>query len=182
MSSGRTRWRCPQCAATAISLCPWTHSYRRDDADLLLFCFAERAHAEQFQQRFGGELIDSKIALVAICRATSISACRTPRISSNASVKTAARSSCASTCAAAAAAGAWPSMSRRVRCAVAPITSCAVQARCSSLHKERSTADPARKSSHRQAPFVVGLAPSQLRPAPVPYSIFLSSAGRLLRN
>jgi hypothetical protein len=54
---------------------------------LLLFCFAERVHAEQFQQRFAGELIDSKIALVAICRATSINACRTPRISSNASVR-----------------------------------------------------------------------------------------------
>ena len=33
-----------------LSLCP-----RRDDADVLVFCFAERVHAEQFHQRFGGE-------------------------------------------------------------------------------------------------------------------------------
>jgi hypothetical protein len=31
---------------------------RRDDADMLVFCFADRAHAEQFRERFGGEFID----------------------------------------------------------------------------------------------------------------------------
>jgi hypothetical protein len=41
-----------------LSLCPRTHSFRRDDADMLVFCFAERAHAGQFRDRFGGELID----------------------------------------------------------------------------------------------------------------------------
>ena len=43
-----------------LSLCPRTHSFRRDDADMLVFCFADRAHAEQFQQRFGGDFIDPK--------------------------------------------------------------------------------------------------------------------------
>ena len=28
--------------------------------DILVFCFAERAHAEQFRDRFGGEFIDPK--------------------------------------------------------------------------------------------------------------------------
>ena len=28
-----------------LSLCPRTHSFRRDDADMLVFCFADRAHA-----------------------------------------------------------------------------------------------------------------------------------------
>jgi len=41
-----------------LSLCPRTHSYRRDDQDVIVFCFAERAHAEQFRERFGGEFID----------------------------------------------------------------------------------------------------------------------------
>jgi hypothetical protein len=38
-----------------LSLCPRTHSFRRDDEDILVFCFAEHAHAEQFRERFGGE-------------------------------------------------------------------------------------------------------------------------------
>jgi len=50
------------------------------------------------------------------------------------------------------------------------------------LVPERPTADPARKSSHHQAPFVAGLAPSQLQAAPVPYSNFLLSAAQLPRN
>ena len=45
-----------------------------------------------------------------------------------------------------------------------------------SLHPERSGSAPARKFLHRRAPFVAGLAPSQLQPVPVSYSIFLSSA------
>ena len=43
-----------------LSLCPRGHSFRRDDTDMNVFCFAERSHAEQFQQRFGGEFIDPK--------------------------------------------------------------------------------------------------------------------------
>lgn len=41
-----------------LSLCSRGHSFRRDGADMSVFCFAERAHAEQFQERFGGEFLD----------------------------------------------------------------------------------------------------------------------------
>jgi hypothetical protein len=41
-----------------LSLSPRTHPYRRDSADMTVFCFAEREHAKQFHARFGGELID----------------------------------------------------------------------------------------------------------------------------
>ena len=43
-----------------VSLCQRGHTFRRDDIDMNVFCFAERAHAEQFQARFGGEFIDPK--------------------------------------------------------------------------------------------------------------------------
>jgi hypothetical protein len=43
-----------------LSLCPRGHSFRRDDIDMTVFCFAERAHADQFRERFGGEFIDPK--------------------------------------------------------------------------------------------------------------------------
>ena len=43
-----------------LSLCPRGHSFRRDSIDMIVFCFAERVHAEQFQARFGGEFIDPK--------------------------------------------------------------------------------------------------------------------------
>ena len=43
-----------------LSLCPRTHSFRRDDTDMFVFCFADCEHAEQFQARFGGEFIDPK--------------------------------------------------------------------------------------------------------------------------
>jgi hypothetical protein len=43
-----------------LSLCPRTHSFRRDDADMIVFCFALRDHAEKFREHFGGELIDPK--------------------------------------------------------------------------------------------------------------------------
>jgi hypothetical protein len=43
-----------------LSLCTRGHSFRRDDIDMTVFCFAERAHAEQFKERFGGEFIDPK--------------------------------------------------------------------------------------------------------------------------
>jgi hypothetical protein len=43
-----------------LSLCPRGHSFRRDDIDMTVFCFAERAHAEEFQSHFNGEFIDPK--------------------------------------------------------------------------------------------------------------------------
>ena len=48
-----------------LSLCPRGHSFRCGDTDynifcFAIFCFAERAHAEQFRSRFSGELIDPK--------------------------------------------------------------------------------------------------------------------------
>jgi hypothetical protein len=43
-----------------LSLCPRRHFFRQDGADMNVFCFAERAHAEQFQAHFGGEFIDPK--------------------------------------------------------------------------------------------------------------------------
>jgi len=48
------------CEAERLSLCPRTHSLRRDDQDVLVFCFAERAHAEQFLTHFGGKFLDLK--------------------------------------------------------------------------------------------------------------------------
>jgi len=41
-----------------LSLCPRTHSFRRDDHDLMVFCFATRDHGEKFRDRFGGEFLD----------------------------------------------------------------------------------------------------------------------------
>ena len=46
------------CEGEGLSLSPHTHSLRRDDQDMLIFCFARRQHAEQFRDRFGGEFID----------------------------------------------------------------------------------------------------------------------------
>jgi hypothetical protein len=43
-----------------LSLCDRGHSFYRDSTDMNIFCFAERAHAEQFRERFGGEFIDPK--------------------------------------------------------------------------------------------------------------------------
>jgi hypothetical protein len=43
-----------------LSLCPRGHSFRRDDTDMSVFCFAQRDHAKQFRDRFGGEFIDPK--------------------------------------------------------------------------------------------------------------------------
>ena len=43
-----------------LSLCDRGHSFYRDGMDMNVFCFAERAHAEQFRERFGGEFIDPK--------------------------------------------------------------------------------------------------------------------------
>lgn len=41
-----------------LSLCVRGHSFRRDDRDYLVFCFAEAAHAESFRKEFGGEIVD----------------------------------------------------------------------------------------------------------------------------
>ena len=41
-----------------LSICPRSHSFRWGDVDMAVFCFAERDHAERFQHRFGGELIN----------------------------------------------------------------------------------------------------------------------------
>jgi hypothetical protein len=45
------------CEAGRLSLCRDFNSYRQSDIDITVFCFAERKHAEQFQARFGGELV-----------------------------------------------------------------------------------------------------------------------------
>jgi hypothetical protein len=38
-----------------LSLCPQGNTFRRDDRDHVVFCFADPAHAERFRERFGGE-------------------------------------------------------------------------------------------------------------------------------
>jgi hypothetical protein len=48
------------CEGEGLSLSPRTHSLRRDYEDLVIFCFAQRQHAEQFRERFDGEFIDPK--------------------------------------------------------------------------------------------------------------------------
>jgi hypothetical protein len=45
------------CEDQKLSLCVRGH---RADVDMSVFCFAERVHAEQFRDRFGGEFIDPK--------------------------------------------------------------------------------------------------------------------------
>jgi hypothetical protein len=46
------------CRDEDLSLCPRQHFFRRNDRDHVVYCFAERDHAERFLQRFGGELVD----------------------------------------------------------------------------------------------------------------------------
>ena len=48
------------CDAQRLSLCTRRRSYRQDDVDMTVFCFADRGHAEKFRDRFGGEFIDPK--------------------------------------------------------------------------------------------------------------------------
>jgi hypothetical protein len=43
-----------------LSLCPRGHCFRRDTTDFNVFCFAQPEHAQAFQARFGGEIIDPK--------------------------------------------------------------------------------------------------------------------------
>src|SRR5262245_1404882 len=43
-----------------LSLCPRGHTFRRNDQDYSVFCFAHRGHAEKFHERFGGEFVDPK--------------------------------------------------------------------------------------------------------------------------
>lgn len=43
-----------------FSLCPRHWSFRQDDRDYVVFCFADPAHAEMFRERFGVERIDPK--------------------------------------------------------------------------------------------------------------------------
>jgi hypothetical protein len=48
------------CEKERLSLCVRGHSFRRDDIDMIVFCFAEYPHAQRFQERFGGEFIEPK--------------------------------------------------------------------------------------------------------------------------
>jgi hypothetical protein len=48
------------CEHEGLSLCDRGHSFYRDDTDMVVFCFAQRDHAEIFHDRFGGEFIDPK--------------------------------------------------------------------------------------------------------------------------
>lgn len=43
-----------------LSLSRCGHTFRHGDVDMLVFYFTERAHAEKFHDRFGGEFIDPK--------------------------------------------------------------------------------------------------------------------------
>jgi hypothetical protein len=47
-------------AQESLSLCDRGHYFYRDGIGFNVYCFAEREHAERFQQRFCGEFIDPK--------------------------------------------------------------------------------------------------------------------------
>ena len=44
-----------------LTLCPRGHSFRRDDRDYVVFCFADPAHAELLRDQFGGEPFDPSL-------------------------------------------------------------------------------------------------------------------------
>jgi hypothetical protein len=46
------------CHIEKLSVCQRHHAFRRDDVDYVVYCFAEREHAERFQWRFGGAIFD----------------------------------------------------------------------------------------------------------------------------
>jgi hypothetical protein len=48
------------CEGEGLSLCSLGHCFFRDETHFNVFCFAQRAHAELFSQRFGGELMHAK--------------------------------------------------------------------------------------------------------------------------
>ena len=41
--------------AGSMSVCKRWHTFRRDDRDFIVLCFAEKADAERYVERFGGE-------------------------------------------------------------------------------------------------------------------------------
>lgn len=43
-----------------LSLCQRGHFFRRDGSDWVVFCFAEKAHADMFKTEFSGEDFDPK--------------------------------------------------------------------------------------------------------------------------
>lgn len=43
-----------------LSLCTRGHTFQRDGRYYVVFCFAEKAHADLFRERFGGECMDPK--------------------------------------------------------------------------------------------------------------------------
>jgi hypothetical protein len=43
-----------------LSLCPRGHSFKRDREWWSVFCFAEKADAEKFKERFGGEWFEAR--------------------------------------------------------------------------------------------------------------------------
>ena len=43
-----------------LSLCLRRHTFNRNGEWMTVFCFAEKEHAEQFRDRFAGEIIDPK--------------------------------------------------------------------------------------------------------------------------